>query len=139
METEKLEQLLKWAKRKGLAIWVSTSSCHHEIRYSDETGFWYGAQKMDKDGYVSGNDYLNEINEKDAAVFLDVLRKTARLPAKEWNNWKRAKLAHYGGKRKGAGNKYKWKEPTKVMRVPVSMIDKVREFIDSEMSKRTEG
>ncbi|MCP4755348.1 MAG: hypothetical protein GY866_31170, partial [Proteobacteria bacterium] len=102
------------------------------------TGFWYGSRKTDREGFVIG-DYLNEITERDAAVFLETLVKTARLTTKQWGSWKRAKLAHYGGKRKGAGNKHKWNEPTKVMRVPESMVEKVKEFIDSEMEKKTEG
>ncbi len=36
----------------------------------------------------------------------------------------------HGGKRKGAGPKFKYGEPTKVMRIPVSLIPKVRKMLD---------
>jgi len=47
-----------------------------------------------------------------------------------------------GGKRKGAGrpkNSGKYKEPTKPVRIPVSLIDKVKSFINKLISNEKEN
>lgn len=48
-------------------------------------------------------------------------------------------MGNHGGKRHGAGRKYgtgKYGEATKPVRVPVSLIDDVRRFIDVRIAQR---
>lgn len=40
-------------------------------------------------------------------------------------------MKKHGGKRNGAGPKYKYGEPTEVMRVPVSLVDVVKRLMNN--------
>ena len=40
-------------------------------------------------------------------------------------------MIQHGGKRKGAGSKFKYGEPTKIMRVPVGLVDVVKRLMNN--------
>jgi hypothetical protein len=42
----------------------------------------------------------------------------------------------HGGKRKGSGAKLKYGEPTKVIRVPVSLIKPIKKMLEETRRKR---
>jgi hypothetical protein len=41
-----------------------------------------------------------------------------------------------GGKRNGSGRKQKYKEPTKVMRIPISLVPKVEKMMEQLQKKK---
>lgn len=136
----KLDQILDWSKKRiekghksGIVGYCDTPSVLYNAGFlSEEKKYFFSYRKKDRSGNVSLEDDFHIDNDDKTRLILDV--RKAIKNQNVLNDWKKAPAAGHGGKRKGAGRHFKYDGPTKVMRVPASMVDDIKEFIAERMS-----